>query len=114
MKLIRQAAFDVYLDRGIHRAEMNEIAKRAGVARASIYYYYQDKWELFRLLFLDFIEQTRQWAGRMLDMEEAPAARLQRHARYYMQRLPSSASRPRSSGIFSGFAPRLFVRSGRA
>ncbi|MDG0876066.1 TetR/AcrR family transcriptional regulator [Paenibacillus thiaminolyticus] len=86
MKLIRQAAFDVYLDRGIHRAEMNEIAKRAGVARASIYYYYQDKWELFRLLFLDFIEQTQQWAVRTLDMEEAPAARLQRHARYYMQR----------------------------
>ena len=86
MKLIRQAAFDVYLDLGIHRVEMNEIAKRAGVARASIYYYYQDKWELFRLLFLDFIEQSRQWAGRTLNMEEAPAARLQRHARYYIQR----------------------------
>ncbi|RJG25174.1 TetR/AcrR family transcriptional regulator [Paenibacillus thiaminolyticus] len=92
MKLIRQAAFDVYLDRGIHRAEMNEIAKRAGVARASIYYYYRDKWELFRLLFLDFIEQTRQWAGRTLDTEEAPAARLQRHARYYMQRAAEDPS----------------------
>ncbi|BFH14288.1 TetR/AcrR family transcriptional regulator [Paenibacillus melissococcoides] len=92
MKLIRQAAFDVYLDRGIHCAEMNEIAKRAGIARASIYYYYQDKWELFRLLFLGFIDHARQWAGRTLDTEEAPAARLQRHARYYMQRAAEDPS----------------------
>ncbi|NKI20180.1 TetR/AcrR family transcriptional regulator [Paenibacillus dendritiformis] len=92
MKLIRQAAYEVYLDRGIHCTEMNEIAIRAGVARASIYYYYQDKWELFRLLFLDFIEHTRQWAGRMLDTGETPAARLQRHARFYMLRAAEDPS----------------------
>ncbi|WP_197253775.1 TetR/AcrR family transcriptional regulator [Paenibacillus dendritiformis] len=92
MKLIRQAAFEVYLDWGIHRAEMNEIAKRAGIARASIYYYYPDKWELFRLLFLDFIDHTRQWAGQALDTGEAPGARLERHAREYLQRAAEEPS----------------------
>lgn len=108
MQLIRQAAFDVYLDRGIHRAEMNEIAKRAGVARASVYYYYQDKWELFRLLFLDFIEQSRQWAARTLDTKEAPTARLQRHARFYLQRAAEDPSFVRLTRSIEEDLPAVF------
>jgi len=45
---IIQAAAAVFRDQGLGNATMDEVAKRAGLDRASLYYYFNGKRELFR------------------------------------------------------------------
>ena len=44
---IAQAAKEVFAERGYQRATLEEIAQRAGMAKATIYLYYRNKDELF-------------------------------------------------------------------
>ncbi|SMO65432.1 TetR/AcrR family transcriptional regulator [Melghirimyces algeriensis] len=46
-KQIYEAALGVYRERGYYGAEMGAIARRAGLGRGLIYYYFKDKQDLF-------------------------------------------------------------------
>lgn len=53
-ELLRTAA-DVFRDKGYEGATLNDIAERFGTDRASIYYYFASKKELFQALFHDIL-----------------------------------------------------------
>lgn len=47
-KALLQAASDVLLELGPHKTTLNDIARRAGMAKTSLYYYFRDKDEIMR------------------------------------------------------------------
>ena len=47
---ILTAAVDVFLERGVTRASLEEIARAAGVTRGAIYWHFRDKQEIFTAL----------------------------------------------------------------
>jgi len=44
---VLSAATDLFAERGFHRTEMDEIAKRAGISKGSLYNYFKSKDDLF-------------------------------------------------------------------
>lgn len=57
-RILRVAA-NLFAERGFHRTDMEEIAKRAGVAKGSLYNYFHSKDELFLYICRDGIERFR-------------------------------------------------------
>ncbi len=47
-KVLLQAASDVLLELGHHKTTLDDIARRAGMAKTSLYYYFKDKDEIMR------------------------------------------------------------------
>jgi AcrR family transcriptional regulator len=47
-KTLLQAASDVLLELGPHKTTLDDIARRAGMAKTSLYYYFKDKNEIIR------------------------------------------------------------------
>ena len=47
-KQILEAALAVFAERGLAAARLEDIAKRAGVSKGTIYLYFENKEELFR------------------------------------------------------------------
>jgi len=69
---ILDSALEVFTEVGYHRARVEEIAKRAGVAKGTIYLYFSSKKELFQALVermtgihLDKIKQARDSAMKL-------------------------------------------------
>ncbi|TIV74343.1 MAG: TetR family transcriptional regulator, partial [Mesorhizobium sp.] len=44
------AAVDVFLERGVTRATLEQIASTAGVTRGAVYWHFRDKQEIFTAL----------------------------------------------------------------
>src|ERR671936_1796968 len=61
---IIEAAFDVFAERGLAGARLEEIAKRAGVSKGTIYLYFPNKEALF-------CEMIRDMVGRTIEQTEA-------------------------------------------
>ncbi len=63
-KRILSAASQVFLDRGVARASLNEIAEVAGVTRGAVYWHFKNKTELFialqDILHTPFLEMVLQ------------------------------------------------------
>ncbi len=56
-KALLQAASEVLLEYGPHKTTLDDIAKRAGMAKTSLYYYFRDKEEIFRAIIKSDLEQ---------------------------------------------------------
>lgn len=82
---IRKAFSEVYLEKGVQGTEMGDIAKKAGIARGLVYYYYKDKMDLFRSMFLEYFEGAKAYVSNTLLTDEAPLVRLERYARFYLE-----------------------------
>ena len=52
-KLILEGALKVFKDLGLERATMDEIARVAGFGKATLYYYYSSKEEIFNTILLE-------------------------------------------------------------
>jgi AcrR family transcriptional regulator len=81
-KALLQAASDVLLELGPHKTTLDDIARRAGMAKSSLYYYFKDKNEIIREiirkdheLLLEIIEKAVNAAGtaeeKMFALSEA-------------------------------------------
>ncbi|MGI4751739.1 MAG: TetR/AcrR family transcriptional regulator [Janthinobacterium lividum] len=55
---IKQAARELYRKFGYHKTSVNEIAKRAKVAKATIYKYFDSKEAILQVLLMDYIRQS--------------------------------------------------------
>lgn len=68
---ILDAAERVFLERGVARTSLNEIATAAGVTRGAIYWHFQDKADVFNAMMvrvtLPFEEASRRIEGMALD-----------------------------------------------
>jgi len=56
-KALLQAASEVMLEYGPHKTTLDDIAKRAGMAKTSLYYYFRDKGDIFRAIVKNDMEQ---------------------------------------------------------
>jgi AcrR family transcriptional regulator len=56
-KVLLQAASDVLMEYGAHKTTLDDIAKRAGMAKTSLYYYFRDKNEIIRAIIQNYMEQ---------------------------------------------------------
>jgi len=53
---ILEAAKQVFFDKGMHGARMQDIADKAGINKAMLHYYFRSKEKLFETIFMDAIE----------------------------------------------------------
>ncbi len=68
---IKQAAIEVFSEKGYHGAKVSEIVERVGVAQGTFYLYYEGKQQLFGELLQDFLTLVVQTVG---DWEPASLA----------------------------------------
>jgi|GEM_PF-2254008 Transcriptional regulator len=85
MDQIRQAFSLVYLEKGVQGTDIGEVAKRAGVSRTLVYYYFKDKMELIQGMFQEYFDAAKQFVTGCLLTAESPLIRLDRYARFYLE-----------------------------
>jgi AcrR family transcriptional regulator len=56
-KVLLEAASDVLMEYGAHKTTLDDIARRAGMAKTSLYYYFKDKNEIIRAIIQSYMEQ---------------------------------------------------------
>ena len=76
-KLVEVAAL-VFREKGFNAANVDDIAKRAGMDRASLYYYYKGKKELFREMVEQAITGNVQRAEEIAAAPDSPETKLRR------------------------------------
>ncbi len=85
MEEILNATIEVYLEKGVRATEISDVAKKAGVARSLVYYYYKDKMELFRDLFTKYIQAAQTYIKASLTSEEDTLIKLKKYVRFYLE-----------------------------
>ncbi|PTX59642.1 TetR family transcriptional regulator [Melghirimyces profundicolus] len=75
---ILEAAVSVYRERGYHGAEMGAIARRAGLGRGLIYYYFKDKRDVFISLIRLTLQRWKDVVGEITRSEGSVTERLGR------------------------------------
>src|SRR3982074_1573599 len=72
---IIEAAFEIFGERGLAAARLEDIAKRAGLSKGTIYLYFPNKEELFREVIrqtvIAFIERAEARMGEIADPMQA-------------------------------------------
>lgn len=63
---ILQAAMDLFMRRGFSRTSVTQIANKAGVSRAAVFWHFSDKDTLFRAAAKQFVVPFREALGRKL------------------------------------------------
>jgi AcrR family transcriptional regulator len=66
-KVVLQVASDVLLEYGPHKTTLDDIAKRAGMAKTSLYYYFKDKNEIIRAIIKSDTEQLLEILTKAVD-----------------------------------------------
>lgn len=75
---IVEAALDLFVEKGFAATRMDEIAKRAGVTKGTVYLYFPSKEDLFRAVVEDMMGPNIETGERMLAEHAGPAADLLR------------------------------------
>src|SRR3954454_18714542 len=75
---IVRAALDVFVEKGFAAARMDEIAKRAGVTKGTVYLYFPSKEDLFRAVVEDLMAPNIQTGERMVADHTGSSAELLR------------------------------------
>lgn len=77
---ILAAALDVFAERGFESARIDDVAKRAGIAKGTVYLYFRDKEALFRELLREMLTPII-GALEALGQMDIPAKQLAEHMR---------------------------------
>ncbi|NTV94288.1 MAG: TetR/AcrR family transcriptional regulator [Thiobacillus sp.] len=86
-----EAALAVFVERGYAATRLDEVARRAGVAKATLYLYYANKLELFKAVVRHaLIAGLDEAALGQVEMPEGSRARLSRLLRLFGQRVACS------------------------
>lgn len=64
---IRKAALDVFASRGFHETTVAEIARRAGVAKGTIYLYFASKADILIDVFRRYLDEVLDFVDELLD-----------------------------------------------
>ena len=70
------AALELFAEKGFAAAKLDEIARRAGVSKGTLYLYFQDKAELFRAVIRDTVAPRVAAVRDMADKVELPFAQV--------------------------------------
>jgi AcrR family transcriptional regulator len=69
-KALLKAASDVLLELGPHKTNLDDIARRAGMAKTSLYYYFKDKNEIIRQIIRNDHDQLLEIMENAIDTAE--------------------------------------------
>ncbi len=83
---ILQAALEVFAEQGLARARVEDIAKRAGVSKGTVYLYFTGKEDLFREALRDRVARTLEGLSAAASQGD-PAERLERFIDAYWLQL---------------------------
>ena len=70
------AALEVFAEKGFAAAKLDEIAKRAGVSKGTLYLYFQDKADLFRAVIRDTVAPRVAAVRELAEKIELPFAQI--------------------------------------
>jgi len=70
------AALEVFAEKGFAAAKLDEIARRAGVSKGTLYLYFQDKADLFRAVIRDTVAPRVAAVREIADKLELPFAQV--------------------------------------
>ncbi len=73
VQAVLDAALDVFLERGFDAAKLDDVAKRAGVAKGTLYLYFASKEALFEELIRSVLASPIRAAGEALMKQDLPA-----------------------------------------
>jgi AcrR family transcriptional regulator len=83
--VLLQSAARLFLDRGYEPVTMDDVAQAAGVTKATVYYHYTSKAELFTSSVVALLGQVERRTREILDEVDLPLAeRLRRVAAYHL------------------------------
>jgi AcrR family transcriptional regulator len=99
-KQIMTAAFDVYVEKGLHPMEMGDVAEKADVGRGTVYHYYKNKHMLLRDVFDLVLEETKHTAVETLSNNQEPIIRLEL---FFRQELEAHFRQPLRQRFFKYF-----------
>ena len=68
------AALEVFAEKGFAAAKLDEIAKRAGVSKGTLYLYFKDKADLFRAVVRDTVAPNIETVRTLLEGTDLPFA----------------------------------------
>ncbi|MGF6090538.1 TetR/AcrR family transcriptional regulator [Pseudomonas sp. 18173] len=98
LHLILQAASAEFAAKGFDGTQTRDIASRAGVPKANLYYYFQSKENLYAQVLLGFVKPLLQ-ASAVLRESDDPASGLQA---YISARIRIAREHPHIAKVFSG------------
>lgn len=86
-ELILTAAREVFFEKGYHDATSEEIAKRAGVGKGTLYQYFESKQEIFLEMHRLYIEQYGDQIGACIDETSSFEENLRRIVHFHMENI---------------------------
>lgn len=86
-ELILTAAREVFFEKGYHDATSEEIAKRAGVGKGTLYQYFESKQEIFLEMHRLYIEQYGDQIGACIDEASSFEENLRRIVHFHMENI---------------------------
>jgi AcrR family transcriptional regulator len=76
-RAVLSAAFETFLQFGVKRTAMQDIADRAGMSRAALYLHYRNKDDIFAALMAGYFEAAADAASEALALHDDPVDALQ-------------------------------------
>ena len=73
---IQQAALELMARRGYHGASMQAIARAVGLSKATLYWYFPSKEDLFRSVYRDFVQEMLRPLEQALEGPDLPQVKL--------------------------------------
>ncbi len=86
-ELILAAAREIFGEKGYHTATSEEIAKRAGVGKGTIYQYFDSKQEIFTEMHMLYLKQYSENVTALIHEEESFEQNLRRLAHFHIEHL---------------------------
>ena len=96
-EIILKAAEELFAEFGLKGATMDRIAKRAGVPKANVHYYFSTKKDLYQRLIEDICDQWLD-AAMVFDRETDPAQAL---TGYISVKMDQARARPHGSKVWA-------------
>ena len=90
------AALEVFADRGFAAAKLDEIARRAGVSKGTLYLYFKDKADLFRAVVRDTVAPNIETVRTLVEGSDLPFADI---IRLFLPRFAAIASQVRVGAV---------------
>ncbi|HET7628031.1 MAG TPA: TetR/AcrR family transcriptional regulator [Bacillales bacterium] len=83
--VIVQTASRLFLDRGYQKVSIDEVAEACGVTKATVYYYFDNKAQLFTKSMLAMMQRIRERIAAMLSVDKPLRTRLHEVAVAHLQ-----------------------------
>jgi AcrR family transcriptional regulator len=98
------AALDEFAAHGFHDASLNRIIDAAGISKGSMYYYFDDKEDLFAsVVRVEFERLFSQLGAVALPTEAGPDAFWSAIEAYYLDAMTAMAARPQLAALVRGW-----------